>query len=401
MKVESLKRFAARLVARVRFPIHAGNSVTTKPSLSNSLIGSVAISRFIHREASLSSAVSASVFTDDDHVIDAKLIERIITFYQRATKSDLGDSMWEVIFGSHHQVVHDALMDGDEKRTAEIYRYPGSCELFFGFDFLRRTCQQEFEQADVRKVYAKLCLDGLVRFAESVGAIPLDNPETWATGAGASYDAEVILAKLSEACWPFSVPNPFSDEHGLRTSRGILSYRVPQAMYQAWRIKQLVKGMENPRILEIGAGLGRTAYYAHELGITDYTIVDIPLTATAQAYFLGRTLGEDQICLDGESSAELSIKIKILTPQTFLDGEERYDLIVNVDGLTEMDISTAKSYWQKIKSSTNLFLSINHEANPFRVHALIAGDLYKFDVSRGLYWMRRGYTEDVIKINEG
>lgn len=397
MKVESLKRFTARLAARAKFSIHAGNSVTTKPSLSNSLIGSVATFRFIHREASLSSAVSASVFTADDHVIDAKLIERIIAFYQMATKSDLGDSMWEVIFGSHHQEVHDALMDGDEKRTAEIYRYPGSSELFFGFDFLRRTCQQEFEQADVREVYAKLCLDGLVRFAESVKAIPLDNPETWALGAGVPYDVEVLLAKLSKACWPLSVPNPFPDEHGLRTSRGILSYRVPQALYQAWRIKQLVKGMENPRILEIGAGLGRTAYYAHELGIKDYTIVDIPLTATAQAYFLGRTHGEDQICLDGESRVNSSEKIKIFTPQTFLGGDGKYDLIVNVDSLTEMDISTAKGYWQKIKKSTNLFLSINHETNPCRVQDLIAEDLPNLDVSRGVYWMRHGYVEEVVK----
>ncbi|MBI5627068.1 MAG: putative sugar O-methyltransferase, partial [Nitrosomonadales bacterium] len=233
----------------------------------------------------------------------------------------------------------------------------------------------------------------------SVGAVPLDNPETWAASAGKPYDAEDILAKLSKSCWPFSVPNPFPAEFGLSTSRGIVSYRVPQALYQAWRIKQLVKGIEHPRILEIGAGLGRTAYYAHELGIKDYTIVDIPMTATAQAYFLGRTLGEAQILLDGESSAGASQMIKICTPQTFMDGEEKYDLIVNIDSLTEMDISTAKDYWQKIKASTKLFLSINHEANPFLVQDLIAEDMPNLDVNRELYWMRRGYVEEVIQTN--
>lgn len=351
-----------------------------------------------HRE-NLLKAVSATV-SKTPEAIDTELIQRLTVAYQRANKSDLGESMWKNFFISHHEAIHKTLMEGDEKRIAEIYRYPGKNDLFHGFDMLRKSCPKEFQRADVSKVYAKLCLDGLVRFAESAGAIHLDNPETWPAGAGEPYDAEAILTKLSQACWPFSVPNPFPGEFGLSTSRGVVSYRVPQSLYQAWRIKQLVKWIENPRILEIGAGLGRTAYYAHELGMKDYTIVDIPLTATAQAYFLGRTLGEDQICLDGESSVELYIKIKIFTPQTFLDGEKRYDLIVNVDGLTEMDISTAKSYWQKIKSSTNLFLSINHEANSFRVHALIAGDLHRFDVSRGLYWMRRGYTEDVIKINE-
>lgn len=399
MKVERLKRFAARLAAKTSFLFHADSAVMTRPSLSNSLISNVATSRLIHRAASLSSAVAASVSIEADHVIDAMLVERIIAFYQRATKSELGDSMWKVIFGSHHQDVHDALKEGNIKRITGIYRYPGNSELFFGFDFLRHACQQEFDQPTIREVYARLCLDGLVRFAELVGVIPLDNPETWAACAGKLYDAEDILAKLSKACWKFSVPNPFPDEFGLSTSRGILSYRAPQALYQAWRIKQLVKGIEHPRILEIGAGLGRTAYYAHELGIKDYTIVDIPLTATAQAYFLGRTLGESQILLDGESAAGASQMIKIHTPQTFMDSEEKYDLIVNVDSLTEMDISIAKDYWKKIKASTNLFISINHEANSFRVQDLIASDMPTLEVSRGLYWMRSGYVEEVIQIN--
>ena len=80
-----------------------------------------------------------------------------------------------------------------------------------------------------------------------------------------------------------------------------------------------------------------------------------------------------------------------------MDGNAKYDLIVNVDSLTEMDFSTAKGYWQKIKASTNLFLSINHEANPFRVQDLMAEDSLDLDVSRGLYWMRRGYVEEVIQ----
>ncbi len=396
MIIESLKRLAGRLAVRIRLLIHADDSVMTMPSPPNSPIGGVAMARVIHRNISLSSAISASVSIDDHHIIDTPLIERIIDFYHRANKADLGDSMWKTISGLNQQA-HDTLMVGNIKRITELYHNPGNSELFFGYDFLRRACQREFEQPDVREAYAKLCLDGLVRFAEAVGAIPLDNTETWSAVEGVPYDAEAILAKLSQACWAFTVPNPFPDEFGLRTSRGVVSYRVPQALYQAWRIKQLVKGIEHPRVLEIGAGLGRTAYYAHELGIKDYTIVDIPMTATAQAYFLGRTLGEEQVCLDGESSAGSSQKIKICMPQTFLDEDKKYDLIVNVDSLTEMDILIAKGYWEKIKASTNIFLSINHEANPFRVQDLIAEDMPNLDVSRGLYWMRRGYVEEVIE----
>jgi hypothetical protein len=251
----------------------------------------------------------------------------------------------------------------------------------------------------VRDAYAKLCLDGLVRLAESVGAIPIDNPETWPTKRGSIWEAESVLTELNKSYGSFSVPNPFPGEHGLKTSRGIISYRVPQSIYQAWRIRQLVHGISNPRILEIGAGLGRTAYYAYELGIKDYTIVDLPITSAAQAYFLGRTIGDENIYLDGEQPHEFTYKIKILTPKTFFDETNKYDLIMNVDSLTEMDFSVAHAYWNKIKASTGKFLSINHESNAFRVRDLVVEDLSNLDIHREPYWMRRGYIEEMIQMH--
>jgi hypothetical protein len=38
------------------------------------------------------------------------------------------------------------------------------------------------------------------------------------------------------------------------------------------------------RILEIGAGLDRTAYYAQKLSAIAHTVIDIPLTQVAQGY---------------------------------------------------------------------------------------------------------------------
>src|SRR5262249_5720898 len=131
-------------------------------------------------------------------------------------------------------------------------------------------------------------------------------------------------------------------------------------LYQAWRIKTLVAGIKRPRILEIGAGLGRTAYYAAELGLTDYTIIDLPSTSVAQGYFLGRALGDEQVTLFGELA--IPGRIKILPPESFLDAacEATFDLVLNVDSMTEMDRSVAASYWDKIARSARRFLSINH-----------------------------------------
>jgi hypothetical protein len=113
---------------------------------------------------------------------------------------------------------------------------------------------------------------------------------------------------------------------------------------------------------------------------------------------LGRTLGEENICLDGEQFADAQNRAKIVLPETFLAESKTYDLVLNVDSLTEMDFSVAQAYWDKIKISTNTFLSINHEANKFRVRDLLFEDLHSLVVHRGLYWMREGYAEELIRI---
>lgn len=122
-------------------------------------------------------------------------------------------------------------------------------------------------------------------------------------------------------------PNPYPNEYGLRSKRGVIGLRAVQSAYQAWRIAQLADGNPDFKVLEIGAGLGRTAYFANRFGVTNYTIVDVTLTNAAQGYFLTRVLGSDQVQLYGESS---DAPLKII-PCSALDGDMTYDLIVNVD----------------------------------------------------------------------
>lgn len=329
---------------------------------------------------------------------DKELIKRIISAYKRVSQTDKGKSMWTSFFTKYHQPIHQALIDGNEKAVTEILRNPEISDLFYGFDMLSKSVHGVFRKKRVRKSHATACLDGLVRFAESIGAVSMDNP-AWKLKKRIYWKTEDILAKLDKACMPFSMPNPFVNEHGVGSSRGVISYRVPQALYQAWRIKQLVGETQNPRVLEIGAGLGRTAFYANELGIKDYTIVDLPISTVAQAYFLGRALGKENICLDGEKFDDSQNRVKIVGSEAFLAENKTYDLILNVDSLTEMEFSTAQAYWEKIRESTNTFLSINHEANKFRVRDLFAKDVNSLDVYRGLYWMRPGYAEELIRIH--
>ena len=86
-----------------------------------------------------------------------------------------------------------------------------------------------------------------------------------------------------------------------------------------------MKGNRDARIVEVGAGLGRTAFYATKFGLLNYTIVDLPLTCVAQGYFLGRTLEPDTLCLYKEHSSGIAI----LPPSAFFNTDDRYDLVLN------------------------------------------------------------------------
>jgi hypothetical protein len=238
----------------------------------------------------------------------------------------------------------------------------------------------------------------LLLLSEAIGARRLWNPEYLA--ANPSHverfpDVETLLKCIDEHIGLRVIfPNPFAGETGLSTSRGIASLRAVQSLYQAWLVASLVRGTDS-RVLEIGAGTGRTAFYARQLGITDYTIIDLPMTNVAQANFLFRALGEDTVALFGEKANRSHIRI--LPSTSFFNSNDKYDLVVNVDSLTEMTLDTARSYCFEIKTRAKKFLSINHEYNAFTVRNLCSKTEFP-NGSRHPYWMRRGYVEELFKL---
>ena len=142
--------------------------------------------------------------------------------------------------------------------------------------------------------------------------------------------------------------------------------------------------------MEIGAGLGRTAFYAHSAGISDYTIVDLPLANAAQAYFLGRTIGPDNLKLAGEQS---SAPVKILPPSAL--NTVTAGIVINADSLTEMDRSFADQYVAFARDNADVFISINHEVNGFTAADVIISEMPDVFCMRYPHPMRAGYVEEV------
>lgn len=349
--------------------------------------------------------ISEGKSTDEDGV----LVPRISTAY-RSAYNDFrpSTSVWDAAFFDLKSDIHEALMSPDEAEVARVLGDPGETNFFWGFDAIAKAPPGEVEphelvirrlnsSVDWRKLYSIWLLDALQSLAEAIGARRMVYPEMLPQDIGARYStslgADQILDDIDQALGVQLIfPNPFPGEPGLATKKGVVGFRSLQAVYQAWRIAQISADQPGFSVMEIGAGLGRTAYFAKAFGITNYTIIDIPLTNAAQASFLGRTLGPSQLCLYGESS---SAPLRILPPIAINSLNERFDLIVNVDSLTEMSPDIARGYWDFSLKNTNAFLSINHEVNELTVRSLYQ-NTPNCRATRFPYGMRRGYVEELI-----
>jgi hypothetical protein len=342
---------------------------------------------------------------------DRALVDRVQKAYRAARQVYAGStSFWDMTIGEIKRPIHEALLSRSPEPAATMLRDPASNSHFWGFDAVCKAPTGEVEphelvlrrlddQADWKRSYALWLHDALVSLAEAVGASRMFYPETT---PGYHYElhgepgnVDRILDEIEGTlAAPIRFPNPYPGELGLLTSnRGVASFRAIQALYQACRLRQLSRGQYDVRVLEIGAGLGRTAYFAQALGMSDYTIVDIPLTNAAQGYFLGRTLGPANVVLFDEDSRKQATRV--LPPASLEGMTETFDMVLNVDSFTEMSLETMNAYWRFCRSNADSLLSINHEINPHRVRELYLSDP-SVQVSRFPYWMRRGYVEEHV-----
>lgn len=322
-------------------------------------------------------------------VDDAEIVKRIIAAYQASLPTPASaPGFWDSQFFDLKRPIHDALVAGDFDTVQSLLRDPARTDLFYGFDNLARTLLSNATTEE--RVHGIGMYQELLQLSEALGARRLWLPPPEADKREALPDVDTLLCAIDRVVgFRVDFPNPFPDEVGLATSRGVASYRAVQALYQARRLLSATRGNTGARVVEIGAGLGRTALYARRLGMLNYTIVDLPISAVAQAYFLGRALGPDEICLYGEDRPG----IRILPPGAFLAASDRYDVAMNVDSLTEMAYATASAYCEAIKARAALFISISHEQSLFTARDVCAEAGMKM-LTRTPYWLRRGYVDE-------
>jgi hypothetical protein len=174
------------------------------------------------------------------------------------------------------------------------------------------------------------------------------------------------------------------------------SVRAFRAQYQVERLVVALGSINGKSVVEIGPGMGHCAFYAFQAGVTDYTTIDLPLGLVAHARFLAEALGPDRIWLAGEPSATAG-QIKL---HSIADVPQRtFDVVLNVDSMTEMSLSAAMNYIAWINQHTRLFLSMNHEVNPFTVASIAHCRLAGKRLERRPVPDREGYFEEVFLID--
>jgi hypothetical protein len=306
------------------------------------------------------------------------------------------DSHWNPIFIKHHIKLVDIILN-NEKEALEILNNPGSTDLFMGFDTNCLTLIKKPRHIDKHENNL-LLIDKILSFAEFLNIKKLENPERYKI-INKKTNLDDLIDKIEQRIEiSLDFKNPFPGEQGMEIRGAIISSREIQSIYQAYKIKEICKSFNNPSVVEIGGGLGRTAYYCSKFNIKNYTIVDIPISSLCQANYLARMIGEENILLDNEFKIyNNENKCKIISPKTYFSSNINYDLSFNTDSLTEIDSDTQKKYINSFLSRTKLFYSINHENN-LRTVNFHFNNNYK-SYSRNLYWLRRGYVEEVFSFN--
>ena len=85
-----------------------------------------------------------------------------------------------------------------------------------------------------------------------------DNPE-YIKKKYQDLNIEKLISEIEKKIkFKLKFNNPFPGEKGISTSKGILSIREIQAIYQAYRIKEIIKHNKYKikNVLEFGGGLG-------------------------------------------------------------------------------------------------------------------------------------------------
>jgi len=252
-------------------------------------------------------------------------------------------------------------------------------------------------------------IDPLVSFAEWLNVIPAESVDNTSKEDYIYYSPETLIDLIEKKLgFEIKVPEFQTGLTGIPIHKNCINNRHIIYLYIALRIKEFCKDIENPRICEIGGGVGLLSFYCNLIGLKNVTMVDIPSVSFISSYFMMKNMPERKFILStGDNKYDEPEAIKILFPKYFNEApDNQFDIVVNCDSFPEINKEVTREYLETIKRTSRIFYSINHEwhekslidNNVPNLTDYVGGFDKKF---RNLFWLRRGYIEELYKINRG
>lgn len=343
--------------------------------------------------------------TDADVALAERLIRAWRVAESEAPRAPGGDGpIWEGLAQRFHGDLLDLVRKDDARGLAAMLagalREPITHGMGPGRDGYRAALTRRGAA-----LVTTQCVDRMAALAEALALSPYENVEQGRWGENL-YEDPVALADRIEARVGVPLAMELAGAFGIRVRGGIVTQRTSEHAYVMSRIRSLLDGVAAPRIGELGAGYGGIALYCGRAGLADYRIFDLPAINVLQGYFLGRGLGAERVVLLGEPMREGCATV--LPWWRFAAEAERrpFDLVVNQDSFPEIARPVVIDYVKTIRRSSRLFLSINQEGGgptetpgvaQLRVPEIIEAVGGFRRVARSIYWMRKGYVEEVYE----
>jgi len=370
----------------------------------------------MHEPANAHAGVSfatADVQVSPRHIaIAARLMRayRTTASQSKGVFESAGVDLWTSIADKSLRQAHQIILSDNAEQLAQYLTRLGNHTTWFGGITTGVDGYSEWYDED-RAAIAFQYFDNLLCLAEALGVLPFEAPEqrkagNW--GKNVQLDPNLVAEALSDHLRIDIIPpQDIIPVVGLKLEDGILHYRHINALYMAARIRDLTRPLDP--ICEYGGGLGLVAFYLHRMGWRDATLFDLPITNVMSGFFLIGALGDEAVCLEGETPRRGAIKIRAYW--NCLDTPRRhFRLSANQDSFPEISADIVKLYLKQIERHTSeYFLHINQEVQQsisdtirlLGVPGLIAAETTMQRIYRGPYWLRRGYAEELYRMQPG
>jgi len=344
---------------------------------------------------------------------DIDIANRLIQAYRLANREQQSlnhsDDVWSQFVQAHYGDMIELINHEEPEQLIEYLTSLPRQGAGHGYFQGRPTFEHMMEKPSIQYERALWLLDHLVGLAESIGIIRVRCPEQgdWNSPPMESVDALCTLIE-QEMSLPIVLPSLFDGFFALLTASGSIHLRSMMATYAIRQVAHFMKQFEDAapediRVAVIGAGIGYTAFIAHNLGIKIYTIYDLPEVNVAQGFFLLKTLGANNVSLFGESN---NASIHIQPPSAFTSLPQEFDATVNFDSLPEIAPQIVDDYLNGVSQRSRYFFSINQEAprtemaKPYRRSVFESASRHSrlHRIMRHPNWIRAGYVEELYRV---